>query len=183
MKSGARQGDIVAVTGPIGLAAAGFEVLLHPVHNFDDLDNNIKEKVIKHALEPEARLKEGIIFSKSGSVSSATDITDGILSELGEIIDANEGNIGIILNQEELPIPKEVFEIAKISSHNPIEMATTYGEDFELLLTVHPSLFNDLNSKVTLHKIGLVDSSGKIKMIDKAGNTNIITPRGYEHLK
>jgi thiamine-monophosphate kinase len=183
MKSGARHGDIVALTGPIGLAAAGFEVLLHPVHNFDDLDNNIKEKVIKHALEPEARLKEGIIFSKSGSVSSATDITDGLLSELDEIIDASQGNIGIILNQEELPIPKEVFEIAKISSHNPIEMATTYGEDFELLLTVPQSLFNDLNSEVTLYKIGLVDSSGKIKMIDKAGNTNIITPRGYEHLK
>ncbi len=62
-------------------------------------------------------------------------------------------------------------------------MAITYGEDFELLLTVPPNLFDDLNSEVTLYKIGLVDSSGKIKMIDKAGNTNIITPRGYEHLK
>jgi thiamine-monophosphate kinase len=62
-------------------------------------------------------------------------------------------------------------------------MALAYGEDFELLLTVSPSLFNDLNSEVTLHKIGIVDSSGEIKMIDKAGNTNIITPRGYEHIK
>ncbi|MGB8233742.1 MAG: thiamine-phosphate kinase, partial [Methanobacterium sp.] len=61
--------------------------------------------------------------------------------------------------------------------------ATTNGEDFELLLTITPSLFNDLKSEDTLYKIGLVDSSGKIKMIDKAGNTNIITPRGYEHLK
>jgi len=183
MKNGARQGDIVAVTGPIGLAAAGFEVLIHPFHNFDDLDNDIKDLVIKHALEPEARLEEGIIFAKSGSVTSATDITDGLLSELGEIVDESECNIGIIINQEDLPIPREVFEVAKISSQNPIEMALTYGEDFELLLTVPPSLFNDLNSEVTLHKIGIVDSSGEIKMIDKAGNTNIITPEGYEHLK
>jgi thiamine-monophosphate kinase len=51
------------------------------------------------------------------------------------------------------------------------------------LLTVPPNLFNDLKTKLPIYKIGLVDPSGKIKMIDKAGNTNIITPRGYEHLK
>ena len=62
-------------------------------------------------------------------------------------------------------------------------MALTYGEDFELVLTVKPDQFEDLKSKINLHKIGFVDSSGKIKMIDKEGNTNILTPKGYDHLK
>jgi thiamine-monophosphate kinase len=182
MKNGTTPGDIVAVTGPLGLAAAGFKVLLAPFH-MNNLDENTKNLVIKHALEPEAKLKEGIILARSNSINSATDITDGLLSELGELIDANENGIGFIISIKDLPIPEEVFDIANITGSDPLDMATAYGEDFELLLTVPPNLFNDLKTKLPIYKIGLVDSSGKIKMIDKAGNTNIITPRGYEHLK
>ena len=182
MKSGARKGDIIALTGSLGLAAAGFELLLNPKNN-EDLDKKINEIVLKHALEPDAKLNQGILLAKSGSVTSATDITDGLFSELGEIIDASENGIGIILNQDAIPIPSEVFSVANISGKDPFEMALTYGEDFELILTIHQSLFDDLKSQTTLYKIGLVDSSGMIKMIDKSGKTNIITPRGYEHLK
>lgn len=183
MKSGTNPGDIVAVTGPLGLAAAGFKVLLDPFQNINHLDEDIKNLIIKHALEPEAKLKEGILLAKSNSISSATDITDGLFSELGELIYANKNRIGFIISMKDIPIPQEVFDIANITDSDPLDMATAYGEDFELLLTVHPNLFNDLKTKLPIYKIGLVDSSGKIKMIDKTGNTNIITPRGYEHLK
>ena len=87
------------------------------------------------------------------------------------------------LNQEAIPIPSEVFSVANITGKDPLEMALTYGEDFELLLTINPSLFDDLKSQTTLYLIGSVDSSGTIKMIDKSGKTNIITSMGYEHLK
>ena len=183
MRHGACVGDIVAVTGPLGLAAAGFKVILDSSHKFDSLNVETKDLVTKHALEPEAKLDTGIILANSGSVTSATDITDGLFSELGEMVDACKNDIGMIINQEDLPIPKEVFEIANISGDNPIEMALTYGEDFELILTVQPDHFDELSSKIILYKIGFVDSSGTIKMIDKKGNTNIITPKGYDHLK
>ena len=182
MKNGTHPGDIVAVTGPLGLAAAGFKVLLDPF-TINHLEDDIKNLVIKHALEPEAKMKEGIILAKSNLISSATDITDGLLSELGELIEANDNGIGFIISIKDLPIPQEVFDIANITNSDPLDMATTYGEDFELLITVSSNLFNDLKTKLPIYKIGLVDSSGKIKMIDKTGNTNIITPRGYEHLK
>jgi thiamine-monophosphate kinase len=183
MKSGARAGDIIAVTGSLGLAAAGFELLLNPEYNADEIDKEIKNLPLKHALKPEARLKQGILLANSGSVTSATDITDGLLSELGEMIDANENNIGMIINQEAIPIPPEVFSVADITGNDPLEMALTYGEDFELLLTINPSHFDDLKSQTILYRIGTVNSSGTINMIDKSGKTNIITSRGYEHLK
>ena len=183
MRRGACVGDILAVTGPLGLAAAGFEVIMDASHKFDSLSVETKDLVTKHALEPEAKLDMGIILANSDSVTSATDITDGLLSELDEMIDACENSVGMVINQEYLPIPKVVFDIANISGDNPFEMALTYGEDFELILTVQPDLFDELNSKINLYKIGFVDSSGTIKMIDKEGNTNIITPNGYEHLK
>jgi thiamine-monophosphate kinase len=183
MRRGACVGDILAVTGPLGLAAAGFKVIMDASHKFDSLSVETKDLVTKHALEPEAKLDMGIILANSDSVTSATDITDGLLSELDEMIDACENSVGMVINQEYLPIPNVVFDIANISGNNPFEMALTYGEDFELILTVQPDLFDELNSKINLYKIGFVDSSGTIKMIDKEGNTNIITPKGYDHLK
>ncbi|MDD3984812.1 MAG: thiamine-phosphate kinase [Methanobacterium sp.] len=183
MKTGIHPGDIVAVTGPLGLAAAGFITLLNPCHDISHLKENVINLVKKHALEPEAKLKEGIILAKTNSTSSATDITDGLFSELGELIDANNNKIGFIISQEDLPIPKEVFDIAKLTGNNAMDMATTYGEDFELLITIPTHLFNNLKTQISIYKIGLVDSSGEIKIIDKKGNTNIITPQGYEHLK
>lgn len=182
MKSGANPGDILAVTGPLGLAAAGFKLLFNEF-KLENIDENIFKKVIKHALEPEAKLKEGILLAKSGYVSSATDITDGLMSEINELIQGSSKGIGITLFQDDIPIPNEVLEVAKLTGEDPFEMATTYGEDFELLLTIKPTYFTDLNQYLPLHKIGVVDSSCKIKMLDKAGKTNIITPKGYEHLK
>ncbi len=183
MKGGACVGDVIAVTGPLGLAAAGFKILSNTSKKFDNLSVETKDLITKHALEPEAKLDRGVILANSGSITSATDITDGLLSELGEMIDASEKNVGMVINQEDLPIPHAVFEVANTSKINPFEMALTYGEDFELVLTVKPDLFDKIKSRVNLHKIGSVDSSGVIKMIDKSGNTNIITPKGYDHFK
>jgi thiamine-monophosphate kinase len=99
------------------------------------------------------------------------------------MVEACEDRVGMIIIQDDLPIPREVFEVAAITGNDPLEMAIAYGEDFELLLTVPRDFFEDLKSRIHLYKIGFVDSSGRIKMIDKSGETNIITPRGYEHLK
>ena len=99
------------------------------------------------------------------------------------MMNACEDGIGIVLNQDDLPIQKAVFDIASISEEDPLEMALTYGEDFELVFTVKPDLFEDLKSKINLYNIGSIDSSGSIKMLDKEGNTNILTPKGYDHLK
>jgi thiamine-monophosphate kinase len=185
MKGGARPGDIVAVTGSLGIAAAGFEVLFNQKSNINiaDLDHSLKDLLLKHALEPEARLEEGILLGKSGVVTSATDITDGLLSEIGEIVDASAKGIGIVIQEDQLPIPEEVITVADITGKDPLKMAIAYGEDFELLLTVDPTYFDDLKSAVTLYEIGVVDGSGRITMIDKSGKTNIITPHGYEHLR
>ncbi len=109
MRYGARSGDVLAVTGPLGLAAAGFKVLIDAPHKFKDLNRDTKDLVIKHALEPEAKLDMGVILANSNSVTSATDITDGLLSELGEMIDACENSIGIVLNQEDLPYTQSCF--------------------------------------------------------------------------
>lgn len=202
MKEGTRPGDVVAVTGELGLAAAGFELLIQELEvstdkvfdedfeeGFNSRYNDFKDKAIEHALEPHARLEEGVLLGKTGFLTSATDITDGLLSEVGELMDANHG-IGMKLQQSKIPIDPELFRLAKALGKDPLELALSYGEDFELLLTVKKEKFQELKGvvaeafegKVTINEIGRVDSSGRISMIDKDGKTKIVTPRGYQHL-
>lgn len=182
MKSGAQIGDVVAVTGPLGLAAAGFEVLFADESKLKDLDPKVRSHVLGYALEPKARSKEGILLAKTGFVSSATDITDGLVSEIGEIVDANNRGIGMTIYEDMLPIPKEVTEVAHVVGKDPLELALYYGEDFELLLTMKKDTFNKVTEEIKLYKIGDVTSSGRIEMVNKEGTTNILTPRGYQHL-
>jgi thiamine-monophosphate kinase len=182
MKSGAREGDIIAVTGPLGRAAAGFEVLFAG-EKLQNLDQKIKNKLIKHAIEPKAQLDKGLKLAKSGFVTSATDITDGLLSELGEMIDSNESTTGFTFFEELLPITADVIEISDMLGKNPLDMALNYGEDFELLVTVEEDKFDEIKDELGLNKIGYVTRSGQIHMVNKEGETNILIPRGYEHFK
>ena len=181
MKEGAKPGDIVAVTGSLGLTAAGFEVLFNR-SKFKDLNSKYKEHVLKHALNPNARVEEGILLAKSGSVTSATDITDGLVSEIDELINASSYRIGITIHEEKIPISKGVLEVASKTNKNPLEFALYYGEDFELLLTVKKDIFEQIKEEIPLYEIGKVTSSGKIEIITKEGSRNILKSRGYEHL-
>ncbi|MCZ3365502.1 MULTISPECIES: thiamine-phosphate kinase [Methanobacterium] len=181
MKDGAKPGDIIAVTGPVGLAAAGFEILFNK-NQFQDLNPNYKDHLLKHALNPKARTNEGILLAKSGIITSATDITDGLVSEIDELINANNYRIGMTLNEEMLPIPEEIIEVANKTGKNPLEFAFYYGEDFELLLTVKKEGFKQIKERIHLYEIGNVTSSGKIEILHKDGTKSVIKPRGYEHL-
>lgn len=178
MKDGAKPGDIVALTGPLGLAAAGFEVLFNNL----DIYNGSKEIVLKHALEPKARSKEGILLAETDFVTSATDITDGLASEIGEIFDASSYGIGITIYEEMIPIENEVLEVAQKTGKEPLDLVLYYGEDFELLLTIQKDEFERINDKIPLFQIGEVTSSGKIIMVNKDGTQGVLKPHGYEHL-
>lgn len=187
LKEGARPGDVVAVTGPLGVAAAGFEFLLSPLSVKKNLKEILKpstiEIIVKHALEPHTKLKEGILLAESGFVTSATDITDSLASEVGELVEASENGVGITLFETMIPIIAEVEEITVVLDKNPLDLALYYGEDFELLLTIKEDAFDQLKDKFGLIEVGVVTSSGKMEIVDKEGKTNILKPSGYQHFK
>lgn len=174
MKSGARPGDLVAVTGPLGVGAAGTELIL------SGRDTGGFENAVERSLRPVARIEEGLILAESGLVSSATDITDGLVSELGELMDAS--GTGMRIYEERLPLGREVPEIASILGRDPLELALYYGEDFELVFTAPPTGMEELSDMMELHVIGEVTVGGGIEMVDKDGVTYKLHVRGYEHL-
>lgn len=174
MKSGARPGDLVAVTGPLGVGAAGTELIL------SGRDRGGFENAVERSLRPVARIEEGLILAESGLVSSATDITDGLVSELGELMDAS--GTGMRIYEDRLPLGREVPEIASILGRDPLELALYYGEDFELVFTAPPTGMEQLSDMMELHVIGEVTGGGGIEMVDKDGVTYKLHVRGYEHL-
>ncbi|MDD1774804.1 MAG: thiamine-phosphate kinase [Methanobacterium sp.] len=182
MRSGAQEGDVIAVTGPLGLAAAGFEILLNKSF-FKNWDDSLKENIIKNSLEPVAQLEKGLKLIKSPGVTSATDISDGLLSEIGEMMDSSPSKVGVKIFEELLPIPEEVYQVAENLDKNVLELALAYGEDFELLVTIEKDKFLELQDKIDLQKIGYITSSGQIQMVNKEGKTKILREKGYEHFK
>ena len=185
MKEGAQPGDVVAVTGPLGVAAAGFEFLLSSPPVKKALKKDIKPSTLKliqkHALQPHARLREGMLLADTGSVTSATDITDGLASEVGELLEASEKPVGITLFETMIPLIPEVEEMGAALDQDPIDFALYYGEDFELLLTIQKDDFDHLKNEFGLHQVGVVTDSGKMEIIDKDGKTNILESKGYQH--
>ncbi|MBC7096569.1 MAG: thiamine-phosphate kinase, partial [Methanobacteriales archaeon] len=180
LKSGSREGDLIGVTGQLGLAAAGMKIILSRTKEVPIADTS---RIMDHALKPRARLKESLIIAKSHLVNAATDITDGLVSELNELIKASPKTIGIKLYEDKLPIPQEVEEIAKFIKEDPLELGLYYGEDFELLFTLPPENITPLRAQLDFHIIGEVTTTGTIEIVDKEGRTYTLPVKGYEHLR
>lgn len=163
MKNTYKQGDLVAITGDIGLAALGFEL--------ETLDNIYVEK----ALKPKARIKEGQILKDYGA-TSATDITDGLASELYEI---KKDNFGFMIYEELLDISDEYKNMANGLDLDYLDLILHVGEDFELLFTISK---DDLEKLPIDYKvIGEVTDSDVVEITLENGFIDKIKNKGYEH--
>ena len=156
-------GDVVAVTGDIGLAALGFEL--------EDF-NNI---YVKKALKPLARINEGITLKNSGA-TSATDITDGLASELYQI---KKDSFGFMIYEELLNISDEYKQYCKNLGLNYLDLIFHVGEDFELLFTIPKDKLKNLD--IDYRVIGEVTDSDVVELTLENGFVEKIKNKGYEH--
>jgi len=154
-KSGFKKGDLIAITGELGLAALGFEILKEENNKKieDEIKNHrISQKIvdlaIEKALKPRAKLEEGIAMNQFAS--SATDITDGLASELYELYNADkiankDSNLGLRIYEDKIvnePLFKAIANVSKILNKNPLDFIFHVGEDFELLFTFNKDMIN-----------------------------------------
>ena len=157
------KGDLIVITGNIGLAALGFHL--------KGKDNIYTQK----ALKPKARIKEALKIKDY--MTSSTDITDGLASELYEI---KKENYGFMIYEDSLEISKEYKEISEKLKLNYLDLILHVGEDFELLFTVSPENINKL--EIDYKVIGKITDSNKVEITLNDGNVLEIENRGYEHL-
>lgn len=170
-RSGAGTGDLICVTGKIGSAAAGFYCLTKGL----DLGHEIKERFIKRALEPQARVKEGPILGRHAT--SCIDISDGLAYSLHEI--AHQSKVGFVVHEDKVPIDRDLAAVAEASGVSQREMVFHKGGDFELLFTLREEDVEALRDEMDLVVIGRVTKDGG-KMVTRDGKEEDLPARGYE---
>ena len=179
LRSGAKPGDIVAVTGFFGKTASGLKILM----NDFEAPAKIRKVLIEPVLMPKARLKEGLALSKTKAVTSAIDSSDGLAWSLHEISRASK--VGFLIDK--LPTAKEVEKFAEINGIDPSELTLYGGEEYELVLTLKPKLWKKAEKAVEevggkLLPIGKVTADKHVLLKTKE-KESIIEARGWEHFK
>jgi len=184
-RRGARVGDIVAVTGYLGSAACGWQVLQKKLDlkRFDVEERiRIEKHIVKASLEPQARVKEGRILAKSGAVTTCMDISDGLAQSLGCLRSKDGEKCGFEIDEVKVPIRREFFRVCDKFKLDKELLAYHIGDDFELLCTIKPAKFAALKKKMPqLKEIGKVVDGSKIKLMKKGGVEEIMKPTGYNH--
>ena len=179
LRSGARPGDLVAVTGFFGKTLAGLNILLDGFK----APKRIGKVLIDSVLTPYARLDEGLALSRTKAVTSSIDSSDGLAWSLHEI--AKVSGAGFLINK--LPIAKEAEEFAKVNKLDPLELTLYGGEEYELVLTIKPKLWRKAEKAVkkvdgNLIPIGEVTAKKQV-LLEIGGKKHPVEPRGWEHLK
>ena len=180
LRSGAKAGDILAVTGYFGKSSAGLHLLLDQACFAEPI---LRKTLLESVLMPKARLKEGLALSGSGKVSASIDSSDGLawsLHELGRL-----SNVGFAIDV--VPVSDEVKEFAKQNGFDASELALYGGEEYELVFTVNPDGWADAVAAVEvvggqLLPIGKATKELKI-FLNVEGKKRAVKARGWEHFK
>jgi thiamine-monophosphate kinase len=141
-RGGARIGDLLYVTGTIGDALAGLRLLNEPSPRAKRhprtaiLPTRHRQFLIGRHLRPTARVAEGQWLSTHRFATSAIDISDGFSGDLRHI--CQESHVGADLNLGALPLSPACRAYAASRKLDPVDLALTGGEDYELLFTVSP---------------------------------------------
>ena len=184
LRSTARAGDVIAVTGSLGRSAAGL-ALLEASPAPASVAGEVSADVRAAHLRPRPRTREGQWLSEAGGVTSMIDLSDGLATDLGHLCE--ESGVGARVDLGRVPVESSVKVVARALGRDALEWATGGGEDYELLLTCSPETFERLAgglSRATGTKLTAVGEMTRaaegIHYLD-AGGRDVSVPPGFEH--
>jgi len=179
-RSGAKPGDIVAVTGLFGKTSSGLKILLE--HLF--APPRLRKKLVQAVYVPHARLKEGLALAQTNAVTASIDSSDGLAWSLHELSVAS--NVGFLIDN--LPVATEARQFARIHHLDSAELSLYGGEEYELLVTIKPRMWGKAKEAVehvggALIKIGVVAKEKSLLLKAEGEKVVPIEARGWEHFK
>jgi len=166
-RSGARVGDVIALTGELGLPALGLEILFGR--------NKARcDRAVRALLTPRPRVREGLYLAEKHLCTASMDTSDGLASSLHQL--ARASGTGMEIDLDLLPIAPEVME----HGGEDVERLALYtGGEFELLLTMKEENFEEARKTVDMKRIGTVTDSGV--RLRKGGRITELRDTGYSH--
>jgi len=206
-RAGARPGDEVYVTGSLGAAAVGLQMLRDDrpagvvnreaadltrsaLHDDPGMQRSAglvspADECIERYLRPVPRVRVGGLLGRNRAATSCMDLSDGLADAVRQIAEAS--GVGMRIDAESLPIAAGVGEWHAARGGDPLETAMTGGDDYELLFTVRPSWRGRLRGVRTrmgdlpITRIGVVTRNRDVVLSTSAGARPI--PDGFDHFR
>ncbi len=184
-RSGAQQNDLLCVSGDLGGAYMGLQLLEREKQIFIETpgiqpDLEGYDYILERQLKPEARKDiHDLLRLLEVKPTSMIDISDGLASEILHICE--QSKTGCTLYEEKIPIDPQTFETARLFNLDPTVCALSGGEDYELLFTIAMSDFDKIKHNPDITVIGhITDQASGSNLVDKTGNVHKITAQGWD---
>ncbi len=187
-RNGAKDGDILCVTGDLGAAYMGLQVLEREKQEFlanPEMQPKLEEYnyIVGRQLRPNARMDIIHELKDLGvKPTSMIDVSDGLVSDVFHI--CKNSDLGVSIYEDKLPIDKQAFETAAEFQIDPNAAALNGGEDYELLFTIHQDDFEKLKNHPDIHTIGYMHPKEKGKvMVTRSQNVVELQAQGWKHFE
>ena len=167
-RSGAKSGDLIAVTGDLGGAAAGLACLKRGKRN----------RASRRHVRPEPRVGIGSALGDSGLITSMIDVSDGLASELHHL--SRQSHVGFRILADQIPIHRDTRFAGKALKTDPLDWALYGGEDYELLFTFPVKNANAIR-KLGIPYTVIGSATGKRVELARAGKSRKLPARGWDH--
>lgn len=184
-RGGAQEKDLLCVTGDLGAAYMGLQLLEREKAVFKenpnlqpDLEGN--DYILERQLKPEARIDIIPIFKEKGiKPTSMIDISDGLASEILHL--TTQSNLGCALYEEKIPLDGMTIARAKDFHLDPTLCALSGGEDYELLFTIPQSDYDKVKGHPDFTVIGhMADKNSGANMVSRSGSSITLTAQGWD---
>jgi thiamine-monophosphate kinase len=180
-RGGAQPGDLLVVTGEIGGAAAGRLLLENPSLGAAVAESTGERLRARH-LDPAPRLRSGLALAAAGA-RAMIDISDGLAGDAAHL--ARASGAALRIDAGSLPLAKGLAEVAAAAGSDPLQLAVSGGEDYELLAALDPEALAKASSRLgaaaetTLTPIGGVEAGKGVEIRLPGGEPLEI--RGFDH--
>jgi thiamine-monophosphate kinase len=186
LRSGAREGDAILVTGSVGMAAAGLLAETNP-QAVAHVNPHALARVREAWLRPTPRIRMGRALAASGHATAMIDVSDGLAGDLGHVLAAS--HLGALIETQALPLDAATREVAQALGRDPVDLALYGGDDYELLFTVPASAVDSTRALlvslgVAVTRIGWMRAEVEgLMLLPSSGAAFAIEPRGWNHLR
>ena len=178
-RNGARPNDLLCVTGDLGGAYMGLQLLERENEVFK-VDKNMKPQlagydyILQRQLKPEARTDMVEAFRKLGiKPTSMIDISDGLSSEIMHI--CKNSNVGCQIYEDKIPLDFQTKKMAEELNINPLITALNGGEDYELLFTIAMEDYDKIKKDADITIIGYITNPADgINLISSQGSVILL---------
>lgn len=182
-RSGAVVGDLIYVSGRLGAARLGLEVILRGLRGRRGAGS-----LVKPHFYPKPRLKLGNWLAHRTVATAMMDISDGLSTDLARLCEAS--GVGAVIRADRVPavrIPEAWRRRLRLRSGAALDFALKGGDDYELLFTVPPGRAQRLApispDGVPLTCIGEITRGRKLELVTTAGTRSVLRPRGWDHFQ